>query len=112
MAKLAWDRLLETCHKRDAPLLLLVPGGPPIIRVAETWRSLQVPPVARADLAELVSQLDAPDGRADGYAYRDFWYGNAAFFRVLMFGYPDTSTIVVSREKPPAPPGNGTGAHP
>jgi len=104
MAKVAWDRLLETCQTRDADVALLVPGSPPLLRVGETWRALGVPAIEKQDVADLVSELREPDGQMDGYAYRYFWYRNVAFFHTMAFGYPDTVALVVSRAAPPRPP--------
>ena len=104
MAKIRWDRLLETCLKRNAAVALLIVGSPPIILVGDAWRPLQVSPVEREDVAMLVAQLGEPDGRGEGHTYRFFWYGNVAFYHVMAFGYPDTTAVVVSRAKPSRPP--------
>ena len=104
MAAIAWDRLLETCYRRNASVALLIPGSPPLIQVEEAWRALQVPAVETSDLGELVSKLGEPDGRAEGHAYRFFWYGDVAFFQATTFGDPETTALVLSRQKPNRPP--------
>jgi hypothetical protein len=77
----AWDRLLETCYRRQADVAVLVPGSPPLVRVGDTFRPLQIPPLNVHDLEAMVKERlgDTPELNADGYAYGDFWYGNLAF---------------------------------
>jgi hypothetical protein len=106
MAAVAWDRLLETCYRRTASVALLIPHSPPIFRVEDEWRALQIPAVEEGELAELTSKFRDPDGRSEGHAYWFFWYGDVAFFHVMAFGYPDTAALVLSRQKPNRPPTN------
>jgi hypothetical protein len=127
-----WDRMLETCCRRDASDLLLVPGSPPMIRqewpslpepgpqveqakqLCSMWRTLHTKPLTADDLAVLASQVidGKRDGEQDGYAYSDFWYGNLAFFRVMAFGFPRTtslSRIPPTRPSPVDPLGSNGG---
>jgi Tfp pilus assembly ATPase PilU len=99
MAAIAWDRLLETYYKRGASLALLVQGSPPLLRIGQEWRSLQVPPLTRDSIHALVAERmgKQPPEIIDGYACCDFWYGEIGFFRAMAFGYPDTTTLVVSQ---------------
>lgn len=101
MATIAWDRLLETIHRRRATLALLNVGSPPLLRIDEDWRVLQVPALGRDDIAELVAERFAVEGSnmSDGYASFDFWFGDVAFFQVMAFGYPNSVSLVVSRGK-------------
>ncbi len=96
---LQWDRLLETCFRRNASDILLSPGASPMIRLAESWRALQVPPVDPATIQALASeQLGAhPAGREEGYSYADFSYGDVGRFRATAFGYPATNVLLISR---------------
>ena len=106
MPRLAWDRLLETYCRRDASVMLFVPGSPPILHIGQDWRPLQVPPLEAADVVEMAAERmsPAPDGEAAGYAYSDFWYGDVAYFRAMAFGHPETRLLVVSRTQPDRPP--------
>lgn len=106
MASLQWDRLLETCCRRDATDLLLIAGSPPMIRLRELWRALQVPPLDIAALQVLADERfgTRPDGEGDGYAYSDFRHDEARF-RAMAFGHPDTRVLLVSKY-----PGDGRGA--
>jgi Tfp pilus assembly pilus retraction ATPase PilT len=99
MASLNWDRLLESCYRRNATDILLSPGASPMIRLAESWRSFQVPPADAATIQALASeQLGAnPTGSEEGYSYSDFSYGEAGRFRATAFGYPATSVLLISR---------------
>jgi hypothetical protein len=103
----AWDRLLETCYRREAELAVLVPGSPPLVRVGDTFRALQVPPLTVKDLEEMVRERlgETPELNSDGYAHGDFWYGDLVFYRVLAFGFPNTRALVLNKCKPthPAP---------
>ena len=105
----AWDRLLETCYRRDADVALVTAGSPPLLHVGEQWRGLQMPPLEADDVTSLASELLRPEPQreADGYAYVEFWYGDVAFYRVMAFGFPATRLLVVSRSRgsrPPPPP--------
>ncbi len=99
MASLQWDRLLETCYRRNASDILLSPGASPMIRLAESWRSLQVPPVDAATIQALASEQlgENPAGREDGYSYSDFGYGDVGWFRATAIGYPATNVLLISR---------------
>jgi hypothetical protein len=81
---------------------VLVPGSPPLVRVGDTFRALQVPPLAVQDLEDMARELlgDAVKSDADGYSYVDFWYGTLAFYRAMAFGFPSTRALVLSRRKP------------
>jgi Tfp pilus assembly pilus retraction ATPase PilT len=99
MASLQWDRLLETCYRRNASDILLSPGSPPMIRLSESWRTLQAPPVDTAAIQALVAErfVTAPDGEHDGYAYSDFAYKGMRRFRAMAFGYPATFLLLIAR---------------
>lgn len=99
MASLEWDRLLETCYRRNASDILLSPGASPMIRLAESWRSLHVPPVDAATIQALASEQlgENPAGREEGYSYADFDHGDAGRFRATAFGYPVTTALLISR---------------
>ena len=108
MAGVAWDRLLETCYRRDADVALVTAGSPPLLKLGEQWRALQMPPLEVDDVTSLASELLRPkQGEADGYAYIEFSYGDVASYRVMAFGFPATRLLVVSRSRgsrPPPPP--------
>jgi len=111
MASLQWDRLLETCYRRNASDVLLSPGASPMIRLAESWRSLQVPAADAATIRALASELlgENPAGREEGYAYSDFDYGDAGDatrFRATAFGYPATNVLLISRYPSDGPGGD------
>ena len=99
MASLQWDRLLESCYRRNASDILLSPGVSPMIRLAESWRALQVAPFDAATIQALAHEQlgENPAGREEGYSYADLAYGNAGRFRVTAFGYPATSVLLISR---------------
>ena len=105
MAALKWDRLFETCVKRNATDALLLIGSPPLLRLHENWRSLQTEPLTASDLRTMVVEIMKPKpvGEADGYSYIDVRYSDLAGFRVMAFGYPDVTALVVSRDIPPMP---------
>jgi hypothetical protein len=107
MSSFDWDRLLETCHTNDADLALLVPGSPPLIRIADSWRALQVPALTSDEIVDLAAQQlhPKPDAQTDdGYAYSDFQYRDVALFRAMAFGFPQTKLLVLSRFAQPPPP--------
>ena len=105
MPRPAWDRLLLTYVHNDASDMLLVPGSPPILRLAKQWRALQIPPLEPADVTEMTDELlPVMDGESDGYAYGHVWYSDVAYFRGLAFGYPQTKLLVLTREEPVGPP--------
>src|SRR4051812_29013684 len=99
MSPLQWDRMLETCYRQDATDLLFVPGPPPMVRLRTSWRALELPPVDAAAVQALANERIGaePDGRADGYAYSDFSYGDVIRFRAMAFGYPFTDVLVIAR---------------
>lgn len=99
MGSLQWNRLLETCYRGNASDILLSPGASPMIRLAECWRSLQVPPVDAAAIRALAREQlgEHPDGREEGYSYSDFGYGDVGRFRTTAFGYPATNVLLISR---------------
>ncbi len=96
---LAWDRLLETWVRRNATDILLSPGTSPLIRLADSWRPLQVPPVDVETIRALASEQlgENPAGREDGYSYSDFGHGDVARFRATAFGYPATNVLLIAR---------------
>jgi Tfp pilus assembly pilus retraction ATPase PilT len=104
VALLAWDRLLETCCKREATDLLLAEGSPPLIRIRDSWRSLQIPPLKLDDIRRLLAEQPKrePDFVVDGYACFTLWYkeDNKVWFRIMAFGYPETKMLVVSHCPP------------
>ena len=106
MPSVPWDRLLETCYRQGAEVAVLVPGSPPLVRVGEVFRALQVPPLTEQDLEDMVRQLPggAPTLEGDGYLYLDFWYGKLAYYRAMAFGFPNTRALVLNRCRPPHPP--------
>jgi Tfp pilus assembly pilus retraction ATPase PilT len=108
MASLQWDRLLETCCRSNATDLLLIPGSPPLIRLDELWRSLQVNATHLEEIRALATELLGanPRGRADGYAFSSFRFGKSDRFRAMAIGFPDTTALVVSRH--PYPPESGS----
>jgi Tfp pilus assembly pilus retraction ATPase PilT len=99
MGALQWDRMLETCHKRNGSELLLFPGSPPMIRMRRNWRAMDVPPIDAPTLQALAQELigKKPDGQADGYTYSEFGYGDMRRLRAMAFGYPDTRLLIVAR---------------
>lgn len=101
-------RLLETCYRRNASDILFSPGASPLIRLTESWRSLQVPPVDAATIQALASEQlgDHPAGREEGFSYVDFRYDDAVRFRITAFGYPATSVLLISRYPSDGPDGD------
>lgn len=85
-----WDRLLETCCRRDATDIMLIPGSPPLIRMAEAWRALRAETVHLHDAVSLAAERFGAesDGERDGYAYISFAFGDLGRFRAMAFGYP------------------------
>jgi Tfp pilus assembly pilus retraction ATPase PilT len=109
MAAIAWDRLLETCCRRHADVMLLTAGCPPMLHIEGIWRTLQTPPLEPGDVKAMATEvLDPKPEQQMGYAYSDFWYGDVAFFRAMAFGYPETTLLIVSptaqTRQPPADP--------
>ena len=105
MPRVAWDRLLLAYVRNNADVLLLVPGSPPILRIGEEWRALQLPPLEPADVSGMTDELLAvTEGQGGGYAYGHVWYGDVAYFYALAFGYPQTTLLVLSRQEPDGPP--------
>jgi Tfp pilus assembly pilus retraction ATPase PilT len=98
MAELRWDRLLETCIRKHATDLLLSPGSPPMVRLRESWRALQIRTLDAATVRAMANERmgTAPDGEADGYAYSDSRYGDIARFRAMAFGYPNTTSLLIA----------------
>ena len=96
---LQWDRLLETCYRRNASDILLCPGASPMIRLTESWRALQVLPVDAATIQALARERlgENPAGREEGCSYVDFDYVDAGRFRATAFGYPGTNVLLISR---------------
>ena len=114
MGSVVWDRLLETCLRKDASVVLLVPGSPPLMRIGRVWRGLDVPALSAEDVVDLAAERIRPGRHAqsNGYAYDDFWYRDGAFFRAMAFGFPETKVLVVSPAPPPRPPSPGTDREP
>jgi len=108
MASLQWDRLLETCCRRNATDILLCPGTSPMIRLTQSWRWLQVPPVDAATIQALASERIEEHTAAHeaGYCYADFNYGDTARFRAIAFGYPATNALLISRHPDNEPGGD------
>src|SRR5271170_7819767 len=99
MARLEWDRLLDTCVRGGATDAILAPGSPPMVRLADGWRSLQgVDALTPRQVSNLAYEhLGLKVGRkVDGYTFSDFSYGNIARFRVLAFGYPQTKVLLIT----------------
>lgn len=99
MSAIEWDRLLETLYQSNATDALLRPGSPPLIRL-DGWRALRVGAPLSADdvvvmAADRIGRL--ADGELDGYSYRDFRYGEVAWFRAIAFDYPQTTLLIVAR---------------
>ncbi len=99
MAKVEWDRLLETCIQRKATDILLVPGSPPLLRVNDKWRPLVTPDLKPDALAELAAAKLGPEptAREFGYFYVDFTFHDSTRFRLMTFGHPTPTLLVVSR---------------
>lgn len=103
MAILAWDRILETCVRRGATDILLVPGCPPQIRLADGLRSLQIDPCSAADLQQMAAMLLTPENaelREENYATLGFSYGKppdpyASYCRIVVFGQPSPEAVFV-----------------
>jgi Tfp pilus assembly pilus retraction ATPase PilT len=110
MADLRWDRLLETCIRKHATDLLLTSGSPPMVRLRESWRALQTHALDAEAIRALASERlgTTPDGEVDGYAYRDFQYGDPGTrFRAMAFAYPNTTSLLVAMY-PNDPDGQGS----
>jgi Tfp pilus assembly pilus retraction ATPase PilT len=87
--------------------MLLAPGSPPMLRLDDAWRALQLSPLQAEDVISMAAaQLSPkPQGEKDGYAYCDFSYGDVrvAFYRAMAFGFPETRFLMVSRTPPSGP---------
>ena len=79
--------------------MLLAPGAPPMIQIDGLWRSMSTEMLTPADLVALGNERLGlkPDGITNGYAYLDFSYGDVARFRVMAFGYPRTTLLLLAR---------------
>jgi Tfp pilus assembly pilus retraction ATPase PilT len=102
MPALVWDRLLETLSKNNGTNLLLVPGSPPMLQIAQQMQALSVPPLAGDDVHALPEEMLSKkvSGTADGYTWLDFnfLHDAGAWFRIMAFGYPDTKVVMVTRQ--------------
>src|SRR6476659_569357 len=81
LPKFDFDRLLETYVRRNASLLVLVAGSPPLILIEGLLRAMETPPLTPADVEELTFEKFTVRGqigpaKANGYSYEDFWYGD------------------------------------
>jgi hypothetical protein len=105
---LQWDRLLETCYRQNATDLLLIAGSPVMIRLVESWRSLQTDTLIPADIVAMAAERigPGPHSTQDGYVFADFSYKNVAF-RAKAFGFPETVMVLIVRY-PSRPPGSGS----
>jgi len=112
MAALVWDRLLETLSRNNGTNILLVPGSPPMLQIAQQMQALSVPPLAESDVHALAEEMLSKkvSGTADGYAWVDFnfLHDASAWFRIMAFGYPDTKVVMVTRQV--QPPGTSRGS--
>ena len=108
MAKLRWDRLMETCVKRGAFDILLIPGMPPGLRVDNGLRWLDVEPLTPVDIAEMLIELSPPDRvNEKGYLDFDVPYGRHRF-RVASFGIPSPRfTLLMKLPRPETPAESG-----
>lgn len=91
-------------YRRGADVALLIPGSPPSLRIAQEWRPLITPALLRLDVDALVAQQFEEPHFEEGYAYVDFWYGDVRYFRAMAFGYPQTTSLVISVKAPPPKP--------
>ena len=102
MAALVWDRLLETLSRNNGTNLLLVPGSPPMLQIAQQMQALSVPPLSESDVLALAEEMLSKkvSGTADGYTWLDFNFLHDAgtWFRIMAFGYPDTKVVMVTRQ--------------
>jgi Tfp pilus assembly pilus retraction ATPase PilT len=114
MPGLTLDRLLETCVRRRATDMLLLAHTPPQIRLADSWRTLQTVALTSDDLTSFCNQIftSPPQQSLDGYAahdylYNDVLYNNAHPFRVMAFGHPNPTALILTpapNAPPPSPP--------
>jgi len=102
-----WDRLLETCHRKNATDMLLIAGSPVFIRLTDSWRALQTEILKPADLVVMAAQRlgPAPRDSGDGYFFADFSYKDGTY-RAKAFGFPETVMVLVVRY--PSPPRKGS----
>jgi hypothetical protein len=98
MLAVNWNRLLQTCYSNGATMTMLVPGSPPLLWTGDLWQSAKTDPITPRNLKEIARQAFAnkPDGMADGYFYRDFRF-EEALFRLMAFGRPKPSLLVITR---------------
>jgi len=96
---LQWDRMLETCFKRDGYELRIVPGSPISIRLPNEWRTLQIDPPKPADLIRLANEIfdDIPGNKVGIFAEKDIAYGTAARFLIRAHHFPQTTALDVFR---------------
>lgn len=100
-----WDILLETCVKRKATDILLSPGAAPMIRLAESWRSLQVTPEDAEKMQATAGEHLAHNPELkDGYSYAEIHHKDMTPFRVTAVGNPANHVVLISRL-----PASGTG---
>ncbi len=100
MSTLNWARIMETCVKRRGSDILLRPGSAPFLRCPTGLRQFAVDKLSQIDIALMVSEL-LPDlggtQEVDGYLSFDTPYGDIAWFRVAVFGYPNPSLVLLMR---------------
>jgi Tfp pilus assembly pilus retraction ATPase PilT len=105
MSGLTLDRLLETCVRRRATDMLLLPHAPPQIRLPDSWRTLQTAALTPADLMTFCNQIftSPPQQSLDGYAAHDYLYNDVHLFRAMAFGHPNPTALILT-PAPDAPP--------
>jgi hypothetical protein len=90
-----------TCCRQNAVDVLLVPGSPPMIRLATSWRALAAPALKSSDIQAFAKGQfgDKQPQEVYGYASIDFPYGDVAMFHMMAFGYPSTNLVVLTRQQ-------------
>ena len=97
MATLRWDRLMQTCVNRGGFDILLIPGMPPCLRVANGLRWMEVEPVSPVDIAQMLLELSPPNRvNEKGYLEFDVPYREHRF-RVSSFGIPSPQFTILMR---------------
>ena len=108
MAMIEWDRLMETCIKRQCNDAVLAPGSPPLLRVGGGLAPLMVEALSATELVQMVESIrNPPAARAagesyeykahDGYSYMDIEFRKGYAFRITVFGAQTPSFVLVTR---------------
>jgi len=98
------EELLMIMVKVKATDLALIPSVAPTLRVAESWRQLDMSPLKFVEVREYAEQLMAlvtEPARENRSGY-DFTHERHGRFRFLLCNHPDTVAVLLIRLGAPA----------